>query len=473
MLNYFCTHIKRYTNRTPILRWDNKISKDLCAKGQIWNWRDYLISSCTRYRRRNADVSSPLDSDPAKTCDQLFQQWGTTSFDLSTGLALLDILTSLAIKDPLTNPRNLATATHFVNKAQDIVASIAEHDPSALESRQYVLWLLAKIAVTTYRQRDPWTAMPGLRLEDEDALDLPIYIPCFKESPVHNSTYAETDGGDKIQLALRAAYKLGDFRTHVQCLKQLALRSAKPGKIFEDLFKLQYNTQQDVHGSLRTLLAKYVICADATSGERLREDILTLGECTGLTPSMRWARLMVLRALSTRDQEANALLDEASSLKEAVTPDISSFMDRISKLPDDDHGDGTRPAVHDQSHGSAAPARDPSKIQTILSSDNSEGSSATDTSQSDSRPSTASGGRREERWALTRNPPQTRDFINVRERSRDNPSNLEIRRKSEVNEKAEHRDRQPRVTSESSGEFPDTEFPARVYSPTKRVCRIA
>ena len=252
--------------------------------------------------------------------------------DLVTNMALLDMLTSLALVKPLS-AKSLVGAKEFTGRAEAIVLSIAEYHPSALRSRQYVRWMLAKVVVSTYREDTFLAEFPGLAILKEDALDLQIYIPPGSETSVVTPPPQGSQHNDKIELILSLAKQLEDYQSQVMCLKQLILRSADPMPIFDELTRLQQETQHDIHGALRTLLAKFAYCSDAASRDLLREEILGLGDCSRLTPNMKWARYAVLKALVPTVDEANEMQQGAVALKHAVTMDLRAFMRKFGWIP--------------------------------------------------------------------------------------------------------------------------------------------
>ena len=329
---HYAAHINRYYKTVARASPGWRLHKTMLAQGRVWDWRDIFIATCACNHgdfRENEEtfVSRGITT---KDCDELLTLWMTTPSDLPTNLALLDIMIALVLDKPLNGhltSENLAFARKVVDRAQDVVASITKYHPAALKSRQYAQWMLAKIAVATYQKHDPPARLPGLFLPKEDALDLPIYIPFQSEVPRDQTVFLGSTHVDKVELALSIARQLGDYQTEAMCLKQLILQSESPASVFDELMNLQREVQKDMHGALRTVLAKYLVCSNSVSRDRLREEILAMGNCTEMAPTMQWARCMMLRTLAPTDGEADRMLEESRSFYGEVTLDIESFMD--------------------------------------------------------------------------------------------------------------------------------------------------
>ena len=306
--------------------------KALIAQGRIWDFRDLIIAESawlqSMFVPKNVlEGFISARDDTAGSCDELLKQWMTHPSDLLTNLALLDILVCLALIAPLSS-KTLAGARELVNRGQEIVASITTHHQSALRSRQYAQWILAKIAVTGYQQDDSSFTLPGYFLPKEDALDLRIYIPFRSEIPTPQSPSQRSTYTAKTELALSIARQFEDYQTESMCLKQLIMQSPNPEAVLDELFHFQHGTQNDIHGALRTLLARYPFCLDVISRDQLREQILGLGSCEGLAPTMQWARSMMLRTLAQTNDEADQQLRKAGSFYDEVTEDVRMFMER-------------------------------------------------------------------------------------------------------------------------------------------------
>ena len=303
------------------------IHRTLLAQGRVWDWRDISIAAsvCDRVSVPKGQTASMPEVHPAKFCDELLAQWMINKSDLLTNLALLDIMTSLALSEPFS-ATTLARSKEFVDRAQNVVASITEYHPTALKSRQYAQWLLAKVAVSTYHVDDSASQLPGLFIPKEDALDLEVYIPLQFEVPLLRSRFQRSTHTRKIELALSIARQIGDLQTEAMCLKQLVSQSEDPTPAFSELIHLQ-RTTHDVHGALRTVLAKYLISSHEVLEDHLREEILAIGSCTGLAPTLQWARCMVLRTLARSDEEAEEMLEESKSFYGEVVSEIDMFME--------------------------------------------------------------------------------------------------------------------------------------------------
>jgi hypothetical protein len=305
------------------------IYESMLRQGRIWDFRDIFTGAVYCYGQEAAcDEFFGSSENPL---NRILRDWSTAIHDESTNLALLDILVFLVLNVPLS-PREIAGMKLFVNSASLLASSIVQNHPSNLKSRQYIRWILAKVAITSYRPI-PSTALlefPGLLLPKGAALDLYIYIPAASETPDWHHFCLPSNAFETLQMALKVARELEDLETEALCLQQLIAHSRDPIEYFDELIHLQKIVQKDIKGWLDTCLSKYLICRDKQSADCLREEILSISDYGKFPSLLIWARSMVLRALAHSEEEANLSLEEAREIVNSgmLSMDISDFMER-------------------------------------------------------------------------------------------------------------------------------------------------
>jgi hypothetical protein len=309
-----------------------KIYESMLRQGRIWDFRDIFIGAVFYYGQEQAcDEFFGSSENPL---NRILRDWSTAIYDESTNLALLDILVSLVLVQPLSL-RTIAGTKRVVDSASVLVSSIIQNHPSNLKSRQYIQWILAKVAVTSYRtiSSSVLSEFPGLFLPKAVALDLYIYIPAASETPDWHLLCLPSKSFETLQIVLKVARELEDLETEALCLKQLIAHSRDPIEYFDDLIHLQKIKQKDMKGWLETCLSKYLICRDKQSTDCLRKEILSVRDYDKLDPRLVWARSMVLRAIAHSEHEADLLLEEAREILHRLhrTPssmNIQDFMER-------------------------------------------------------------------------------------------------------------------------------------------------
>jgi hypothetical protein len=317
-------HQDKLSIETSIL---TTIYEELLREGRIWDFRDILIGAVYSYGSTRAFEKFFGSSEVA--LDRILLDWSTTIHDESTNLALLDILTSVALRRIL-NPRTFPGTKLWVDEAGILASNIIRYHPSNLKSRQYIRWILSKVSVANYRDMDSSSELsdlPGLFPGRTRGGELPIYVPAALETPDWHLLRRPSKSNETLQTALKAARQLGDLETEAMCLSQLILQAEEPADLFDDLINLQKTIQNDNRSLLKTCLSRYLICHDKVSRDTLREEILSIKDDFGLHPTWLWAKRMVLRALSHSKHEAELLLDEARAFP-TPSRNVREFMKR-------------------------------------------------------------------------------------------------------------------------------------------------
>ena len=306
------------------------IYEDLLRQGRIWDFRDTFIAAVLYYGREEACQEFFESSD--SPLNRIVADWSTAIFDESTNLALLDILVSLVLCQSPT-PSTITGMRHLVDKSSTFASSIVKNDPSKLKSRQYIRWVLAKVAVTSYRDVSISSSshLPGLFLERSSALELPIYVPKASEFDDWNDLFFHTRSFETLKMITKAAKELEDFETEALCLKQLILHSEDPAEYFDQLIRLQKQSQWDIDGCLRTCLSKYIICRDKKSRDSLREEILSVRDYHNFDSNLAWAKGMILRSLAHSASEADLALSAANEAKRSMEGHSRDNVDQIDR----------------------------------------------------------------------------------------------------------------------------------------------
>ncbi|KAE9367072.1 hypothetical protein N431DRAFT_472087 [Stipitochalara longipes BDJ] len=306
------------------------VYEELLRQGRIWDFRDIFIGAVHSYGSTRAFEEFFGTSEIP--LDRILRAWSTTIYDESTNLALLDILTSVALRRILS-PRTFPDTKHLVDEAGVLASNIVHCYPNNLKSRQYLRWILAKLAITSYqnmRSSSELSQLPGLFISKVRVVELPIYVPAALETPDWHLLHRPSKSCENLETTLKAARQLGDLETEALCLFQSILHSEEPAELFEDLISLQ-KRQNDIRSLLTTYLSKYLICRDKESRDALREELLSIRDDINLHPNLMWAKKMILRALSQSKHEAELLLDEIREFPHkypSLSRNIREFMKR-------------------------------------------------------------------------------------------------------------------------------------------------
>lgn len=303
----------------------------LLCEELVWDYRDLFISLV------QIDPSLGLAAELfgqdlcTHLVDTVMAQLEGPSQTTSTKLALLDMAESVLLARPPSDK-----SWKLLDQATELISSLLQQDGNLVKSRQYVRWILARVNHEVYGRADgrcfvPPAGTPGLFHDLASGLPFPIYVPCHSEVPILTRPKSEHDPVSFIESALDAARSLQDYETEALCLQALTHFAAEPARFYEQLARLQKDTQQDLQGCLHTYLASYIYCRDQESRTQLRQNIIKLGYIKNLPPVLIWARAMILRAFSLSAEEEMSYFEEAEEAVYtlALPPDCSSFMRAI------------------------------------------------------------------------------------------------------------------------------------------------
>ncbi|KAJ4347843.1 uncharacterized protein N0V89_009213 [Didymosphaeria variabile] len=285
---------------------------DLMREEKSWDFRDSFVSLV------QADPGQELLSDlfgaslPVYLVDTVLKKWEAYApySEISTKLAFLDMAESVLFE---SSPND--ESWRLLDKITEIMSSLLQRDGALMKSRQYIRWILLKVAYEARGRREALASTPpgnpGMFSNAGNFLRLLLYAPCYSETPTLSKPKHENDPEPFLKIALDAARAIQDYETEVLCLQALTRFSAEPKAFYDQLAQLQQHTQHDIQGCLRTLLSSYMYCTDEISRAKLKRDITSLGHRRGFLPSLRWTRAMILRSLSVSDVEEWEYFKEA------------------------------------------------------------------------------------------------------------------------------------------------------------------
>ncbi|KAI1743495.1 hypothetical protein F4680DRAFT_471026 [Xylaria scruposa] len=261
----------------------------------------------------------------------------TTGYDISTHLALLEIIISLVCCDEYSD-----IAPDVLTVAAQISHSIIENDPEAMKTRPFIEWMLAECAnaelgsrYQLQRQEDHLDNSPGVPYR-RSRRNLAQYVPYKTENPGWICEDGPSELQDSARLALKISKNLNDYRTQAQALQLLILILASPIKEFEELETLQRFSQGDNYNVSETLAAKYLISNDDASKRKLKNELADQwcipGFFSGFSAHQHWILSMIRRALTCDDVlESERVLRDADAWYKSSNPKFVEYVD--TKMP--------------------------------------------------------------------------------------------------------------------------------------------
>lgn len=283
-----------------------RIYRQLLSEDRIWDFRDAFVAVCTSYGTRNAldaffDYSSPIEG--------LILDWQTDSQDESTELALLDLLSFIALATDTSPGVGHLTET-CLHLAEPIGNSLLDNSPHIIHSRPFVQWVIAKsVAWSEIGKFKYLTDYRGHTVFPLFEPGMPYYVPMCRENPGWLPPDLIPTARQSLQMALDTSREIHDYRTEARCLQELSLRTRDPSRPLQELAELQRSKQHDMDGYLATCLTRYLACGDAETKSALMEDMESFGpweEPSDLVnPTGAAARDVIWRALSLSSAEGS------------------------------------------------------------------------------------------------------------------------------------------------------------------------
>lgn len=286
--------------------------RNLLAEDRIWDFRDVLFALSESCSAEDALVELVGSASPL---DQMLADWVISPPDESTSLAILDILSFIALNAKIPG-KTQAFPENCLRSAEHIGNSILDNFPRAVHTRPFIRWMLAKALIKSSRTHfDYLLDHPGQAFF-QTLEEMPYYIPVFNENPKWRAPKLITIVRESLEMALSSFKQMLDFQSEAWCLKELALGTKAPGAIFDDLAHLQKSKQLDKAGYLSTCLSRYLICNDVSSKASPLRDLETFGWChnpsDAINPNAAAAKDVLQRALSQEDVRGAAKSMEAA-----------------------------------------------------------------------------------------------------------------------------------------------------------------
>ncbi|EAQ89291.1 hypothetical protein CHGG_05910 [Chaetomium globosum CBS 148.51] len=320
-----------------------KLYHDLVGESCVWDFKDLFFASVSTFGWQETLVQFFETAYFPRALDSIIQDWTRPFYDEASSMGLLDLFTSLILKDHGNNMK--ARNTLLLHHAKTMAESAEHNDPELMKTRPFVQWLLAKSVI---EMGDPPERPDGVRMEHFNGLklnqgggvNLPIYVPSrHTRKPDWDMFFSRSTPAQRrvVEVAVRAAEQLGDYNLQAEALKLLILQSQDPKQWMAALAQLQLETQGDKEGYLTTCLSRYLIATDPAEEATLLKDLekpggpgnaLYFEQCENA--SLTWAWSMVRVLLTTAHGDDSSIATGATEPSPFLTQGFS--LDG-SKLP--------------------------------------------------------------------------------------------------------------------------------------------
>ncbi|KAH6627967.1 hypothetical protein F5144DRAFT_631203 [Chaetomium tenue] len=320
-----------------------KLYHDLVGESCVWDFKDLFFASVSTFGWQETLVQFFETAYFPRALDSIIQDWARPFYDEASSMGLLDLFTSLILKDHGNSMKTRNTL--LLHHARTIAESVERNDPELMKTRPFVQWLLAKSVVEL---GDPPERPDGVRMEHFNGLklnqgggiNLPIYVPSrHTRKPDWDMFFSRSTPAQRrvVEVAVRAAEQLGDYNLQAEALKLLILQSQDPKQWMTALAQLQLETQGDKEGYLSTCLSRYLIATDLAEEATLLRDLekpggpgnaLYFEQCENA--SLTWAWSMVRVLLTTAHGDDSSIATGATEPSPFLTQGFS--LDG-SKLP--------------------------------------------------------------------------------------------------------------------------------------------
>lgn len=259
------------------------IYNDLLMGGRVWELSDLAISMFRFFgpsktwallysTGAKADDPEPPLND---SLERLYQDWAVNEYDESTELAILTILVQLICE---LTPRHSTTVSKESAKdinlclqhANTYASKIRKHSPDLIESRPFLLLVVAKETADRRMNSSPWYEKARewhftntVRLKN--GLYFPIYIPSGSENRGWLAPDSRFPPNKSLRWVLQKARELEDYAVESKCLCEMICRVEDPRPLFEELGSLQQSRQGDNLAYFDSCLAQYQLTTDNAS----------------------------------------------------------------------------------------------------------------------------------------------------------------------------------------------------------------
>ncbi|WAO95778.1 Hypothetical protein NCS54_01341900 [Fusarium falciforme] len=312
----------------------------LQAQGRIWDFRDLFTTACLCFSIKSAEEQL-LGS--RTILEAIAEDWSMPmNDDESTLLALVDLLTTMAL-NRINHVEDHRLSKEYLAHASIVVEAVTTVYPHLTKSRPFLQFIVTQSSISLGKGTgnrlayNYLTDFPGLTAFSLD-LELPFYVPVRRENPGWDPPDLPENTFGPLEMALEASRSMDDYKMEGLCLRALALRSREPSRFFEELARVQKNTQQDMRGYLMTCLSKYLVVKDRDSREDLLTDLNGFGwwqETSNLlNPDKACARDIIQHALSPPHQTHFSKSIEAGFRHYQWLPDtFQGFIDQHMETP--------------------------------------------------------------------------------------------------------------------------------------------
>ncbi|KAG6353531.1 hypothetical protein INS49_005493 [Diaporthe citri] len=275
--------------------------RKLLSEDRIWDFRDVFFALSVSRSTKEALAELVGSASPS---DQMLADWETGAPDESTNLALLEILSFMALNAE-THPGVLPFAGECLRSAERIGNSIISNFPHAVHTRPFIQWIVAKALFdSSILDFEYLLDYPG-QVSFYSGEEMPYYIPVRKENPEWQPRNLTAIARESLTMAVSSFKQMQDYQSEARCLKLLALGTKAPEGLLDDLAHLQKSKQLDKAGYLSTCLSRYLTCNDESSRASLLRDLESFGwwrdPANVIDPNAAAARDVLQHALSQND----------------------------------------------------------------------------------------------------------------------------------------------------------------------------
>lgn len=266
------------------------VHKSLLSSGRVWDMRDIFCALICCYGAEKAWTLLLNKELGSHTIGDFVESWTLGGYDVSTYLALIDVLTTLVheiytqIKS-LSDRTKIPTGKQLLDYTQRLSNTVHVNSPTYIKSRPLIRWAVIKVqfmramadvdANTHGRKPGPsvlyFAEFPGtVRPAKNNIL---FYCPRQSENPGWPAPNPCAQGKESIEIALQASRELGDYETEAMCLGELMYHMHDPREVLEKILHLRKTIQADILGYRQTRLLKYLFATDDESRRSLSKEL--------------------------------------------------------------------------------------------------------------------------------------------------------------------------------------------------------
>ncbi|RSL83496.1 hypothetical protein CEP51_004474 [Fusarium floridanum] len=284
------------------------VYQELQAGGRIWDFRDLFTTSCACF---GIKITEEQFFGSGTIFEALEDDWNNIEVDdESTMLAVVDILATTALLS-IRQAEVETPCEAYLSRASPLVETTISAFPSCAKSRPILRFMIAQSSASLRKGGTSHSAFNYLENflgfgAYQTEVDLPYYVPVGKENPGWAPPDLPKSSFEPLEMALAASKELKDYQTQALCLKELALWSQEPSEFFEELARLQAESQKDMEGYLATCLSRYLVEKNEDAKEKLLKDLIGFGTWPAtsnlISPDKACARDIIQQALSPSNQ---------------------------------------------------------------------------------------------------------------------------------------------------------------------------